>query len=135
MPVVRRTRATLRSAELGFFGVMVKTRVQTPRRWGEPRSAGLFVFACGRSRPLLTSCWTVGIALSSALSLSLAVRPLGESDKNRAEARPRDDRNAVSLGALQATHDRGSALSSRKRKSYRPHPRASTRRPAQTPGG
>src|SRR3954466_15633308 len=29
-----RTRATLRSAEFGFFGVVVYTRVQTPRRCG-----------------------------------------------------------------------------------------------------
>src|SRR3954452_7306933 len=32
-PVIR-TRATLRSAEFGFFGVVVYTRVHTPRRWG-----------------------------------------------------------------------------------------------------
>ena len=31
MPFVSRTRATLRSAELGFFGVEMKTRMQTPR--------------------------------------------------------------------------------------------------------
>jgi hypothetical protein len=31
-PLVSRTRATFRSAEFGFFGVVVKTRVQTPRR-------------------------------------------------------------------------------------------------------
>ena len=34
MPLVSRTRATLRSAEFGFFGVVVYTRVQTPRRCG-----------------------------------------------------------------------------------------------------
>src|SRR5919199_904845 len=39
MPFVRRTRATLRSAEFGFFGVCVKTRVQTPRRCGAPATA------------------------------------------------------------------------------------------------
>jgi hypothetical protein len=32
----RRTRAILRSAELGFFGVTVATLVHTPRFWGEP---------------------------------------------------------------------------------------------------
>src|SRR6266513_2908487 len=32
MPLVRRTRATFRRAEFGFFGVIVYTRVQTPRR-------------------------------------------------------------------------------------------------------
>src|SRR4029077_8231899 len=59
-PVVRRTRATLRSAELGFLGVCVKTRVQTPRRWGEPLSAGVFVFSDFVSRPLRTSWAIVG---------------------------------------------------------------------------
>src|SRR3954464_16002535 len=34
MPPEIRTRATLRSAELGFFGVVVYTRVHTPRRCG-----------------------------------------------------------------------------------------------------
>src|ERR1700754_1901180 len=34
MEPVMRTRATLRSAEFGFFGVVVYTRVHTPRRCG-----------------------------------------------------------------------------------------------------
>ena len=34
-PEVSLTRATLRNAELGFFGVVVYTRVQTPRRCGQ----------------------------------------------------------------------------------------------------
>src|SRR3712207_6985583 len=34
MPPEMRTRATLRSAEFGFFGVVVYTRVHTPRRCG-----------------------------------------------------------------------------------------------------
>src|SRR5437868_1952002 len=34
MPLVRRTRATLRNAEFGFLGVTVYTRVQTPRFCG-----------------------------------------------------------------------------------------------------
>src|SRR5215831_807543 len=63
MPEVRRTRATLRSAELGFFGVWVNTRVHTPRRWGEPFSAGVFDFSGLVSRPLRTSCWMVGTVL------------------------------------------------------------------------
>ena len=46
-PFVRRTRATFRSAEFGFFGVVVYTRVQTPRFCGAPRSAGVFTFAFG----------------------------------------------------------------------------------------
>src|SRR3990172_12806589 len=74
MPFVRRTRATLRSAELGFFGVCVRTLVQTPRFWGLPsprtmrfvralkrkRSAGALVFLTIGLRPRLTSWLIVG---------------------------------------------------------------------------
>src|SRR6478609_719077 len=60
MPEVRRTRATLRRAEFGFFGVVVYTRVQTPRRWGEPFSAGVLFFSTLSCRPFRTSCWIVG---------------------------------------------------------------------------
>src|SRR6478609_8328758 len=74
MPEVRRTRATLRSAELGFFGVWVNTRVQTPRRWGEPFRAGVFDFSGLVSRPLRTSCWIVGTEL---LRASNRLRDLG----------------------------------------------------------
>ena len=55
MPFVSRTRATLRSAEFGFFGVVVYTRVQTPRFWGAPRRAGVFTFALGASLLFRTS--------------------------------------------------------------------------------
>src|SRR5437588_4123424 len=65
MPVVRRTRATFRRAEFGFFGVVVYTRVHTPRRCGDRRRAGLFVLLRGRSRPFLTNCWMVGMAFFS----------------------------------------------------------------------
>jgi hypothetical protein len=43
-PFVRRTFATFRSAEFGFFGVVVYTRVHTPRRNGFAFSAGDFSF-------------------------------------------------------------------------------------------
>src|SRR4030095_6042943 len=42
-PFVRRTLATLRSAEFGFFGVVVEARVHTPRVWGDCCSAGTFL--------------------------------------------------------------------------------------------
>src|SRR4051795_6636846 len=70
MEFVRRTRATLRSAEFGFFGVVVYTRVQTPRRWGaatfflrpfpdfKPGVASFFVFGL---RPFRTNWDVVGI--------------------------------------------------------------------------
>src|SRR6185503_7330427 len=60
MPLVSRTRATLRRAELGFLGVEVKTRTQTPRFWGDPWSAGLSVLDLSFSRPTRTSWLTVG---------------------------------------------------------------------------
>src|SRR4029077_13713619 len=53
-PFVRRTLATLRSAELGFFGVVVYTRVHTPRRWGQSCKAGLLLFVVSDARPLRT---------------------------------------------------------------------------------
>ncbi len=65
-----RTRATLRSAEFGFFGVVVYTRVQTPRRWGAPLSAGVFDFVDFDSRPLRTSCWIVGTRVGFAIILT-----------------------------------------------------------------
>src|SRR4051812_24998283 len=60
MPLVKRTRATLRSAEFGFFGVFVYTRVHTPRRCGAPLSAGVLPLTGFDFRPLRTSCWMVG---------------------------------------------------------------------------
>src|SRR6478672_8613375 len=60
MPLVRRTRATLRSAEFGFFGVCVNTRTHTPRFCGLFWSAGLLVFVRTLSRPLRTSWLIVG---------------------------------------------------------------------------
>src|SRR3954454_24972906 len=70
MPPEMRTRATLRSAEFGFLGVVVYTRVQTPRRCGaatfffrplpdfRPGVASFLVFGC---RPLRISCEVVGM--------------------------------------------------------------------------
>jgi hypothetical protein len=74
IPFVRRTRATFRSAEFGFFGVRVMTCRQTPRRCGAPRpslvvclrvfsvrrSAGAFTFLMAGFRPLRTSWLIVG---------------------------------------------------------------------------
>src|SRR5271166_6671071 len=60
MPLVSRTRATLRSAEFGFFGVWVYTRVQTPRFCGQDCNAGLAVLYFGAVRPLRTNWLNVG---------------------------------------------------------------------------
>jgi hypothetical protein len=69
--VVKRTLATFRSAELGFFGVDVYTRVQTPRFWGAPLSAGVFVFFLTRVRPFLMSWLMVGIVYPCAPRFSV----------------------------------------------------------------
>src|SRR3954449_7725930 len=86
MPLVRRTRATLRSAEFGFFGVVVYTRVQTPRRWGEPFNAGVLVFSTLSSRPLRTSWLIVGMGgldLLPALGRDLDVVLCGSCSRCR----------------------------------------------------
>src|SRR5438552_17377725 len=62
-PLVRRTRATLRRAEFGFFGVVVYTRMQTPRFWGHACIAGVLDFLRTASRPIRTSWLMVGMAL------------------------------------------------------------------------
>src|SRR3989344_6315404 len=43
MPFDRRTRAIFRSAEFGFFGVMVVTFTHTPRLNAEPRESSVFL--------------------------------------------------------------------------------------------
>src|SRR6185436_7958119 len=72
-PLVRRTRATLRRAEFGFFGVVVYTRVHTPRRCGHPFSAGVLLLLTFALRPLRTSCWIVGTGSASPFGLSAAL--------------------------------------------------------------
>src|ERR671939_776686 len=90
IPFVRRTRATLRSAEFGFFGVCVNTRVQTPRRCGAPASAGVFVFAFCAVRPFLTSWLTVGIAPLSVFPHNNGRRALGLANRGgHGSERPR----------------------------------------------
>src|SRR5260370_8376702 len=60
IPLVKRTRATFRKAELGFLGVVVYTRVHTPRRCGQACNAGLAVLYRVGRRPLRTNCMKVG---------------------------------------------------------------------------
>src|SRR5260221_7535495 len=66
MPLVSRTRATLRNAEFGFFGVWVNTRTQTPRFCGLFCSAGLLVLVTIFLRPSRTSWLIVGIRLRAS---------------------------------------------------------------------
>src|SRR3954451_8584749 len=92
IPFVSRTRATLRSAEFGFLGVVVYTRVHTPRRWGaatrflrpfpdfRPGVASFLVFGL---RPLRTSWEVVGIRRES-----LAMPPGADRAARRRGAHP-----------------------------------------------
>src|SRR5437868_15310874 len=70
------TRATFRSAEFGFFGVMVLTRVTTPLFWGDAASEYLRSFELNNrfnavdrvflilfALPLFANCASVGIGL------------------------------------------------------------------------
>jgi hypothetical protein len=50
----------LRKAEFGFLGVVVYTRVQTPRFCGLPIKAGALLFALCLIRPLRISWLIVG---------------------------------------------------------------------------
>src|SRR6202040_3435224 len=61
-PLVSRTFATLRSAEFGFFGVVVYTRVQTPRFCGDCCSAGTFLRDFCTVRGLAISWLIVGMS-------------------------------------------------------------------------
>jgi hypothetical protein len=61
IPVVNLTLATFLSAEFGFFGVEVYTRVHTPRFCGAPFSTGVVVFCWTRFLPFLTNWLMVGI--------------------------------------------------------------------------
>jgi hypothetical protein len=75
MPLVNRTRAIFRKAEFGFFGVIVRTTVHTPRFCGAPSGcrkrrcvfelkvysrAGALLFTFFDFRPLRTSWLIVG---------------------------------------------------------------------------
>src|SRR5512140_1367374 len=93
MPLTSRTRATLRSAEFGFFGVVVYTRVHTPRFWGAPFSAGVADFLTTFVRALRTSWLMVGtcvlLALEPTFNLSRPIachgrRAVTRSDSSKA---------------------------------------------------
>src|SRR5436190_23782862 len=93
MPPEMRTRATLRSAEFGFLGVVVYTRVQTPRRWGaatfflrplpdfRPGVASFLVFGW---RPLRISCEVVGMRASMLAVAGVQPRTLSRPARPRA---------------------------------------------------
>src|SRR5467141_2420136 len=99
---VSRTRATLRSAEFGFFGVCVYTRMHTPRFSGQPASAGDFVFTRTASRPILTNCENVGTVVPlfrAATKRPTIARMIFAAPARRAHKMARE-RNPVLKGLL-----------------------------------
>src|SRR6476620_4897043 len=99
LPLESRTRATFRSAEFGFLGVIVLTWRQTPRLNGQASSTGdLVLYTTGR-RGLRTSWLIVGMCRSmdparsrpGCLSLRVGWSRLqedtGASSTHHAEAR------------------------------------------------
>src|SRR6185295_16979576 len=94
MPLVSRTRATLRSAEFGFLGVWVKTRTQTPRFCGLSCSAGLLVLVTIFLRPARTSWLIVGIFHLGMRIADGGLAPIGDrSDRSR--NRPINPQSAI----------------------------------------
>src|SRR5215208_5015891 len=99
MPLVKRTRAILRSAEFGFFGVIVRTWRQTPRFCGAPgmgtrrwrrlfqflRIAGALIFEILARRPWRTSWLIVG---TKRLPLSVYWLGARQDGRNRSLAEP-----------------------------------------------
>src|SRR3954466_15334482 len=86
MPPEMRTRATLRSAEFGFFGVVAYTRVRTPRRCGAATfflrplpdlSPGVDSFLDFGVRPLRTSWLVVGMRRVMVAKSGRSPRPGG----------------------------------------------------------
>ena len=73
--MVKRTRATFRSAEFGFFGVDVYTRVHTPRRCGDLCNAGLEVLEAARFLPFRTNWLIVGNSGSENVEPHQAHKP------------------------------------------------------------
>ena len=91
--LVSRTRATFRRAEFGFLGVVVKTRVQTPRFWGQDSSAGDLRPLYGPRKPLAKHCRPV---LSDLRAVSMP--PQGrhaQRDNVGARDRPNSDAGPV----------------------------------------
>jgi hypothetical protein len=60
-PLFNRIRATFRIAEFGFFGVVVNTLRQTPRRCGHSIKAGTLFFTVRGERGLRINWFIVGI--------------------------------------------------------------------------
>ena len=99
IPLVSRTRATFLRAEFGFFGVEMKTRMQTPRLWGQPWRAGLSVLDPVLSRPFRTNWLNVGkskplfLAQKRSQNHLSAFDPTGNPEADRPAGQPAECSN------------------------------------------
>src|SRR4030088_1026011 len=100
MPLVSRTRATLRSAEFGFLGVGVYTRVHTPRFCGQRVMAGALPLYTTLVRPLRMSWEIVGISAFRLRQRAAAGRPAEGPGKSV-------DRRCCRQGARDASSQKG----------------------------
>src|SRR4051812_37989523 len=107
-PLLSFTRATLRRAEFGFFGVVVYTRVHTPRCWGLAFSAGALVFVTLGARPLRTNCWIVGTNCSLVSYCSAAHRTGTMRSGSSGQPAIRDGTHIAGGVAVGAAFDRRS---------------------------
>src|SRR5262249_10941101 len=98
-PLERRTRATFRRAELGFFGVMILTCKQTPLRCGQPCKAGCLGRRYSWAGGLRTSGWIVGMGRESTQFRSAP--PVGTEEAGGVAARAATG-NHYRSGARQA---------------------------------
>src|SRR4051795_7714182 len=109
IPFVSRTRATLRRAEFGFFGVTVYTRVHTPRRCGAAMRflrpwpdfrPGVDTFFLGFVRPLRTSWLMLGMRRVMVAAQRIAdPRPAPRRSGRAAGPDPRDRPHLARLEA------------------------------------
>src|SRR5688572_24103476 len=89
MPLVRRTRATFRCAEFGFFGVWVFTRTQTARFGVLFCSARLLVLLMAFSRPHRSNLLVVRTGVHSNAAYERRGKTShGPADRDRRTAAP-----------------------------------------------
>lgn len=112
-PLDSLTRATLRTAELGFLGFVVKTRAHTPLTCGAPWSAGerVGVGRCGLRAPRATCRYVTqaaGVLWNERVAAIAAAAgtPAGHGRRSRGACRDEDEAetegNARERGAAPA---------------------------------
>src|SRR6187399_2725077 len=106
-PLVRRTLATLRSAEFGFFGVVVYTRVHTPRRCGQLCIAGDLDLTTSTSRPWRTSWLMVGMGNLFPFEVTCSGNPPATWVARQLDGPRRERRGRESAAVVELPESRG----------------------------